>query len=284
MFLTRLCLLVTLCLGLQLTLTPSVFAESADTTAGTATSEMLTDDTATLNAEGADGTTIRKPGMFEKFEQGGIIAYLLVGLSIVMIAILFERIVNLQRQNILPQRVLDESRTLWDQKKYKELIALCDNNPSTISRIVRALVIHRTSSSLELGTLAGDIASQDMRAHVQKLVPFALIAAIAPLLGLLGTVSGMIDSFDMVAVAGSLGDASVLADGISKALVTTAVGLIVAVPAIICFNLLKARTNRMALTLDYEANCFLSEWFMEQAEEEDEAAAHTDSSTSSEGN
>jgi biopolymer transport protein ExbB len=110
--------------------------------------------------------------------------------------------------------------------------------------------------------MAGDIASQDMRAEIQKLTPFALIATISPLLGLLGTVSGMIESFEVVAVAGSLGDASLLADGIAKALITTAAGLLVAVPAIAMYNFFKIKTNRLALQLEYEVNALIGEWFL----------------------
>lgn len=206
---------------------------------------------------------------FQKLKQGGPIVVVLIAISVALFSFTFERLQNLKRARILPDGFLDEARRLWATGKFKTLREHCERSPSTVAAIVRALVLHRKSPPLELSQIAGDIASQDMRAHMQKLIPFALVATISPLLGLLGTVSGMIDSFEVVAIAGSLGDASILADGIAKALVTTAVGLIVAVPAIALFNAFKVKTTRIALALDGEVNQLIGEWFLAKVEDED---------------
>ncbi len=209
---------------------------------------------------------------YEKMAQGGVIVLVLLFISVALLSFTIERLQNLKRRNIVPADFASRARELWQRGQFKQLRVACESDGSTLASIVRALVMHRKSTSLELSQVAGDIASADMRAHMQKIIPFALVATIAPLLGLLGTVSGMIESFEVVAIAGSMGDASVLADGISKALITTAVGLIVAVPAIALFNFFKSRTTRIALALDTEVNMLIGEWFLEEVEDADDEA------------
>lgn len=263
-------------------LPPLAAAEAAAEAAPTeAEAEATPAEGATAPAEdaaaatgGEEEATVKTGAtFFEKLKQGGVIVVVLLAISVALLSFALERIQNLKRAHILPEGFVDEAKRLWAAKQFKTLRQRCEADGSTLASIVRSLVMHRKSEALELSQVAGDIASQDMRHHMQKLIPFALIATISPLLGLLGTVSGMIDSFEVVAIAGSLGDASILADGIAKALVTTAVGLIVAVPAIALFNYFKVRTTRLALALDGEVNQLISEWFIEEVEDEDEEAA-----------
>ena len=110
-----------------------------------------------------------------------------------------------------------------------------------------------------------------MRQHLQRAYPIAIVATLAPLLGLLGTVIGMIESFEVVSVVGSMGDASVLAGSISKALVTTAAGLIIAVPALAFYHYIKGRTVALTLLLEEDVNEVLTTWFM-TLEDEDKAS------------
>ena len=111
--------------------------------------------------------------------------------------------------------------------------------------------------------LAGDLAGRDMRRHLQRAYPIAVVATLSPLLGLLGTVVGMIESFEIVAIAGSLGDASLMAGSISKALVTTAGGLVIAIPALGLYHLFKSRTQGLTMQLEGEVHELLTAWFME---------------------
>ncbi|MDA3961840.1 MAG: MotA/TolQ/ExbB proton channel family protein [Planctomycetota bacterium] len=238
--------------------------EAAGDEAAPAADEAAADD------EGSDEEVLTGATFYEKLKQGGIIVLILMLISVALLSFAIERLQNLKRSAIMPVGFAEQARKLWSERKFKQLRQFSEASNSTIGSVVRALVMHRKSNPLELSQVAGDIASSDMREHMQRLIPFALIATISPLLGLLGTVSGMIESFEVVAIAGSLGDASVLADGIAKALITTAVGLIVAVPAIALFNLFKARTTRIALALDSEVNMLIGEWFMEEVDDEDE--------------
>jgi biopolymer transport protein ExbB len=114
--------------------------------------------------------------------------------------------------------------------------------------------------------MAGDVASRDLRRHLQKAYPLAVVATVSPLLGLLGTVIGMIGAFDKVAAAGSLGDASVLGGDISKALITTGAGLTIAVPALVLYHYFKSRTNLYAIMLEEEVGELITEWYSAEAD------------------
>ena len=100
-----------------------------------------------------------------------------------------------------------------------------------------------------------------MRVHLQRAYPLAVIATVSPLLGLFGTVYGMIGAFESVALAGKMGDPSIMAGDISFALITTALGLIIAVPALIAYHYFRVRTNIYGLTLEEQTNHLLIRWF-----------------------
>ena len=101
----------------------------------------------------------------------------------------------------------------------------------------------------------------ELRKHMQRAYPLAVVATIAPLAGLLGTVIGMIEAFYVVAESGTIGDASLLADGIYKALLTTAAGLTVALPALGFHHYFKNRTVLYGIALEEEINQLTSDWF-----------------------
>jgi biopolymer transport protein ExbB len=204
--------------------------------------------------------------LLDRFRQGGLTMVFLLALSVAAVTFTLERLFNLRRSAIYPDGLTQKAQELWSKGDFEQLNKVCEANPSTLSTTIQAFIRHRRCSAPELSTLAGDLAGRDLRAHLQRAYPLAVVATLAPLLGLLGTVIGMIESFEVVAIAGSLGDASLLASGISKALVTTALGLIVAVPALGLYHFFKSRTNTMAMGLEGEVNELLTSWFMEKSE------------------
>ncbi|MFP4379280.1 MAG: MotA/TolQ/ExbB proton channel family protein [Candidatus Sumerlaeia bacterium] len=223
-----------------------------------------------LTSPGATEEIIGSVSFMERLKQGGITMIFLLLLSVVALTFTLERIFKLNQNAIYPSGLTAQAKELWSQGKYEELLDLCKKRPSTLSRIIAAFVRHRHCTSMELSMLAGDLAGMDMRSHLQKAYPIAIVATLSPLLGLLGTVIGMIESFEIVAIAGSLGDASLLAGGISKALVTTATGLVIAVPALGAYHFFRSRTNTMTMALEGEVNELMTSWFMD-----DPAAAET---------
>lgn len=205
----------------------------------------------------------------ERLKQGGNTMIFLLALSVAALSFSLERLVRLRRGVVAPEGLTDQARTLWNQGKYDEILTLCERRPSTLATIIAAFVRHRHCTAQELSMLAGDLAGRDMRRHLQRAYPIAVVATLAPLLGLLGTVVGMIDAFEIVAIAGSLGDASLMAGAISKALVTTAGGLVIAIPALALYHFFKSRTQALTMQLEGDVHEVLTGWFMDVDREEE---------------
>lgn len=241
--------LLFLCFALQL--------NAEETVAAAASDGQQASSVAVVASDGQETSSFA-----DQIQQGGTVVIILILISVALVTCAIERLVQLRRRKFIEPGLANEARRMWAAGEHNMLVKKCSEQTATLSRIIAVLATHRHVSPMEASGLAGDIASQDMRLQMQKIIPFALIATISPLLGLLGTVSGMIDSFEMVSLAGSLGNASILADGISHALVTTAAGLIVAVPAIACFNIFKIMTNKLTLHVEIEVNQLINEWFL----------------------
>ncbi|TVR51689.1 MAG: MotA/TolQ/ExbB proton channel family protein, partial [Puniceicoccaceae bacterium] len=210
--------------------------------------------------------TVPIAGIIDRLRQGGLTMVFLGVLSIAGLSFILERFATLRRKRFLPPDLAAEVANRWKAEDYNGIRQVCASQPSTFARVIDALVRHRTCSTLELSALASDLASREMRLELQRCYPIAIIATLAPLLGLLGTVIGMIDSFEVVAIVGSLGDASLLAGGISKALVTTAVGLGLAIPMLGAYHFFRARASQYAMELETEIERIISLWFLSQAE------------------
>jgi biopolymer transport protein ExbB len=196
-----------------------------------------------------------------KLIQGGWTIVFLLAVSVFGVAYAIERLVNLRRRAIVPPALVNEARRHWQAGDFEAVKAACRRHPSTLGRMIESLVNHRRHGSTHAGNIAGDIAARDLKRHLQRAYPLAVVATLSPLLGLLGTVIGMIGAFDKVAAAGSLGDASLLGGDISKALITTGVGLGIAVPALALYHYFKSRTSLFGIMLEEEASELIMDWF-----------------------
>jgi len=214
----------------------------------------------------------------EQLAKGGTVVIILGILSVAGLGFALERLLALRRSNFIPTGFPEKADRLWEAGKYKELEIFCKRRGGILGQILAYAVVHRTAPLQHLETYAIDIGSRAVRYHQQRGYLLAVVATLAPLLGLMGTVIGMIEAFQTVAVAGDLGDASLLADSISKALVTTAVGLVVAVPALAAYHYFRMRTNQLGLILEEETARVFSDWFMSdirKAHEQQPSATNT---------
>lgn len=194
-----------------------------------------------------------------KLRQGGYVIAAQLVLSVLALAFVLERAFMLRRSSMVPAGVADRARVLWREEKFGELVAMGEGRCSTLERVIATLAEHRRAPMADLSATAGDIASRDVRRHLSRAYPIAVIATIQPLLGLLGTVSGMVDAFDAVSVAG-LGKVEVLGSSISKALMTTMVGLAIAIPLLLAYHYFKNRTQVLGYTLEEELTDLITEW------------------------
>jgi len=196
-----------------------------------------------------------------KLRQGGTTMIFLFLASVAGVAYAIERFVNLRARSFVPSGMAEQADELWHEGKFDEIEAMADRSNSTLARVLAVIARHRHSSMADISIMAGDVASRDLRRHLQKAYPLAIVATVSPLLGLFGTVIGMIGAFDKVSAAGSLGDASLLGGDIAKALITTAAGLSIAIPALVCYHYFKNRTSQFALQIEEEVGELISEWF-----------------------
>ncbi|MDA3872609.1 MAG: MotA/TolQ/ExbB proton channel family protein [Kiritimatiellae bacterium] len=221
--------------------------------------------TVPVSVEEADTATepLVLPGieLIERFKQGGFTMWVLLGLSFIMVTFGSERLFNLRRSKVVPDDLADNARAAWKTGDKSKVVAVADAQPSVLASAIKLLAAHSHLSANDIATMAGDDISRMMRRHLQRAYPLAIVATLSPLLGLLGTVTGMIDAFEVVAIAGSLGDASLLAAGIAKALVTTAFGLIVAIPALGLYHHFRGKTHDLNLNVEEDVDRLIIEWF-----------------------
>ncbi len=180
----------------------------------------------------------REKKLVEIFHSGGVLMWPIVVCSVVMMVFVFERAICLRRGNILPRPFVTRFLLQLEDGQLNQAEALkrCEENGSPIAQVFAAAVRKWGRSSVEVEQAmldAGERVATTLRRNLRAL---NTIHTISPLLGLLGTVFGMIDCFDVVSVNQTMGRPDLLAGGISQALITTAAGLCLAIPAL-CFYL-----------------------------------------------
>lgn len=190
--------------------------------------------------------------MFELLKAGGIIMVPIVACSILALAIILERFWTLRESRVAPQTSINE---LWRWIKKKELNgrklkALQGSSP--MGRILASGLMNAKHGREIMKESIEHEASQVIHELERFLNPLGTVATITPLLGLLGTVIGMIKVFAEIQLAG-VGDAGNLAGGISEALMTTAAGLSVAIPALICHRYFLRRVDELVVNMEQEA-------------------------------
>ncbi len=181
--------------------------------------------------------------MFELFNKGGFLMYPIFFSSLLAIAIFFERMFYLKSIKTSTRKFGNRISDLIRKGNINFAISACRKNISPISQIILAALLKHGSSRDEIKEVIEDTARQEVTILERNLPILATIANIAPLLGLLGTVFGMIKAFQVVSVVG-VGNPEALAGGISEALLTTAFGLSVAIPTIVAYNYLAHRVDR----------------------------------------
>ncbi|GGC73667.1 MotA/TolQ/ExbB proton channel family protein [Marinobacter halophilus] len=190
--------------------------------------------------------------MFELLKAGGILMVPIVACSILALAIVLERFWTLRPSRVAPVQTINE---LWRWIKKKELNgrklkALQGSSP--LGRILAGGLINAKHGRDIMKESIEHEASQVIHELERFLNPLGTIATITPLLGLLGTVIGMIKVFAEIQLAG-VGNAGNLAGGISEALITTASGLSVAIPALICHRYFIRRVDELVVNMEQEA-------------------------------
>lgn len=197
----------------------------------------------------------------EQFSEGGIALVVILLMSILLVAVSAERLVNFRAKTIFSSDLVARVRPLWLAGDFDKIHSLLESEKNTLGRIIDYLLCHRHQQVSVLALGASEIASLELRQHQQKAYALAIVATVAPIVGLLGTVIGMIEAFHVIAYSQGMGNPALLAGGISKALINTAAGLSVALPALAMHHFFKHRSVMFSLLLEQTINQRINEWF-----------------------
>jgi biopolymer transport protein ExbB len=201
----------------------------------------------------AGDTAIPTKNMLSVFHDGGPLMYPIALCSFALCVFTFERLVALRRGRVIPRpfvrRFLDQLRE--GQLDREKALQLCEENKSPVAQVFAAAVKKwgRTPVEVEQAILdAGERVNNQLRCHLRLMNG---VSQVAPLLGLLGTVMGMIASFNGIsATEGAEGQREMLAGGIAQALITTASGMFVAIPALIAYLYFVGRVDQLITEID----------------------------------
>lgn len=190
--------------------------------------------------------------VLDLFQRGGIIMYAIALASVVGLAVFLERMWALQRVKVLPRGLMAKVQELLLEGKHKEALLLCEQSRTSIGAVYRAVLKHAYDPLPVVKEAAEDSGRQEA-ARLERFVgALGTVANIGPLLGLLGTVTGMIAVFQRVAESG-VGSPLDMAAGIWEALLTTAFGLAVGIPALLAHRFTLGRVDGLVLELEEEA-------------------------------
>lgn len=180
--------------------------------------------------------------MRELLRAGGVIGYITIGLSVAMVALIVEHLLTIRRRTLIPDGFAEQCQTMVSQGQLTQAESYCREHPSLLSYVV-GTGLHDADLGITSVVKSMEDALAEQAARLTRKIEYlSLIAAIGPMLGLMGTVWGMIQAFAEFAekVAPRTAD---FAPSISEALVTTMFGLVVAVPAQVSFAMFRNRID-----------------------------------------
>lgn len=182
-------------------------------------------------------------------QRGGIIMIPLILCSIIVLAIVIERSISLRRKKVLIPEIINIIENINKPEDIHLAISICQKNGGAFANIVQLGLENKDLPNQELKELISDQGRQDVRDLEKGLVIIETIAGIAPLLGLLGTVIGMIKVFTVISEQG-LGQTQALSGGISEALLTTVVGLSIGIPSLVLYNYFTDKAENLILDIE----------------------------------
>ena len=194
--------------------------------------------------------------LIESLGWGYILIFL--ALSFIFFAFLIMNILAARRDYVCPQHLVEGFEAHLDQKQYQEAYELSKADESFLGNVLAAGMAKLSGSHRHAMEAMQEVGEEESLKLDHRLSYLALIGTISPMIGLFGTVHGMISSFRVIAFGGTAPDASKLAEGISTALLTTLIGLAIAIPAIAAFNILRNRIQRLVLEVGIASERLMS--------------------------
>lgn len=183
--------------------------------------------------------------MIDYIQKGGLLMWPILICSIVSIGVFAERLFYLHRATIHVGEFLQGLSNLIKRRNFAEALHESAGTPGPVARVIHAAILRHDSPRSELREIVQEAGQLEVPKLERFLGILATLAYLTPLLGLLGTVTGMIDAFGTLASSGGYATVTELSGGIYKSLLTTAAGLVVATPTFVGYSYLSSRVNAL---------------------------------------
>lgn len=190
--------------------------------------------------------------MWKLLVTGGYTMFPLFICSVLVLAVIIEKTIVLKVKRVMNPLLVKAVRSVHNPTGIESLLGVCSRYRGAFSKIVNSILVNRNLSkgvNQEQTELEGKVQTSNLE---RGLVILEVIAAIAPLLGLLGTVLGLVDVFHVVSKLG-IGQTAAFSSGIAKALITTVVGLVIAIPSLVAYSYFSRRVSGLILAMEKEA-------------------------------
>ncbi len=220
----------------------SLFAMTVFASTGFAVSSAFAQDTTATTEQ-------LPPSLLEDIlKSAGVIGYIIIAVSVLALALIIEDFMSIKREKLAPPHLQEELEALFDEGKFDEAMDVCEAEPCYLTNVVAAGLDKLGHNYNVISTAFQEAAEEEDVQLGNKIGWLSLIAAISPMMGLLGTVNGMVAAFGEIALKPSV-KPNDLAAGIKGALITTLLGLVVAIPVTTIYVFLRNRVTMASIEI-----------------------------------
>ncbi len=191
---------------------------------------------------------------FSLFSRGGPMMFVVAVMAVVSLVLFIERTLFLHRGQIRSKPFLDGIRNTLEKRRIVEALTLCEETPGPVAAVVKAALLHANADAEKLRFAVQEAAVVEVPALERRLGAIAAVGQIAPIVGLLGTILGMISTFNAFTQGGQYATAHALADGMWQALLVTAGSLFVAIPTHLAYHFLNGRVRSIVRDVEWAGN------------------------------
>ena len=183
-------------------------------------------------------------------EDGGPILWVILACGVLAFLVFVERALHLHRARIRSEDFVHGILNILRRDNVSEALTICEETPGPVAYLVKIAILNRDNTREDIRAAIEDASLAETSRMERRLVVVATVAQIAPLLGLLGTVLGMLEALLVIYQQGELVQSADILGGVMKALITTGAGLAVAIPCYAAFNLLVVKIDRIVLDME----------------------------------
>ncbi|MEZ7891697.1 MAG: MotA/TolQ/ExbB proton channel family protein [Candidatus Wallbacteria bacterium] len=195
--------------------------------------------------------------MFEYFQKGGPVMYFILIMSVYAFAVIIERLYFFYKISFNYKAFLSDVKELILNKQVEHALLLLKKTPGPLSAIMlQSINAVANGAACDIKEKVTEIGAYEVQKAEGRIKHLAVIGNITPLLGLLGTVTGMMSAFSAISIKGA-NNPTIVAGGISEALITTAYGLIIAIPTVLAYNYLSSRYESIIIEVEHSAGEFI---------------------------